>query len=331
MQSLMPMMMAALLLVPTLWGIAHASEDDRQEALFSRFLEGYQRQDSLQVLDEIEAVLALEDPPQSVFLPSATIKPLAKAILALEAVEGERDRVRYRISYGIERIPHSAKPSLIPFSFIQIDRFSLGAAIRQEVIDAYGGEHVGPPAAFDVGPHVSWRLITRPVQGTWADIQAVGRIDLSEDRAQEMQCLNRLCLSTDISLADDIPHSEMQETALNLDVPYPVVRAGLLTPAAVIAQLTKDVSFSEAGRQREVPDLPEPFLEAVIEINLAQDSALSSAMRWGGLMDDSVAAIWQLLNVIPMGEHAQTPMAYHAQAYECRRGAMFPENGEVCP
>lgn len=327
-----PIAIATLLMIFSPSGMAHASEQTLQEELVNRFLDGYEQQNSLQVLEEIEAVLALEEPPSSVFLPSATIEPLAKTILALEAMEGERDRVRYHIRYGIEQVSDPARPSVIPLSFVQVDRFSLGAAIREEVIEAYGAEHVAPPEVFDAGPHVSWRMITQPVQGTWADIQAVGRTELSAEQAQQMQCLNHGCLSTSMSL-DEIAHGEMQATPVELDVPYQVVRAGLLSPAATLAQLTKDLDFSEAAQQeaKQQHEVPAPFLEAVIEVNLAQDSALSAAMRWGELKDDSVAAIWRLLSVTPTGEDAQMPMTYHTEAYECYRGPTFPEDGGLCP
>lgn len=74
-----------------------------------------------------------------------------------------------------------------------------------------------------------------------------------------------------------------------------------------------------------------PFLEAVIEVDLAQDSVLDAAMRWGGLRDDSVAAIWRRLIIVSMGENAQTPTAYRAEAYECQRGPQFPPDGGQCP
>lgn len=309
-----------------------AGEGDPLERLLIRFMEGYDEQDSLQVLDQIHAILEPNGAQSSVFQPSAEIRPLTMAVLALESAEGARDRVRYRITYGIEQISNPPKHSALPLSFIQVDRFSLGSAIRQEAIASYGAENVSAPDAFDVGPHVSWRLITRPVQGMMSDIVAAGRSELSNTQAQDMICLNSPCLSPVMALDSTAPWGKEEKTRLDAGpVPFQVVRSGLLTPAAAIDTLTRASDFGEAGQSSEAPEVPDPFLEAVIEINLAQDSLLDAGMRQGGLMDDSVAAIWRRLVIIPMGENAQTPTAYQAEAYECQRGPQFPPAGGLCP
>lgn len=331
MRRLVFVILAAALIAPAFWATAQASGTDTLASLSSRFLEGYDSRDGRQILLHISDALKPLNPEPSAFLPTARISPLAMAMLTLENTEGQRDRVRYRIAYGIEQVPNPPKYSPLPLSFIQIDRFSLGAAIRQSLIDAYGAEHVGPPEAFDAGPHVSWRLITRPVQGARADILAAGRTELSDAQAQEMPCLNGPCLSLDMEFEHAAPWGELQEVPLTLDAPYPVMRSGLLTPAAAIEQLTGNDRFSDTGSARETPGLPEPLLEAVIDINLAQDSALDVGMRRGGLIDDSVAAIWRRLVVMPAGENAQTPMVYRAEAYECQRGPRFPPDGGLCP
>lgn len=309
-----------------------SSEDDPLDRLSAQFLEGYESQDTLQVLDQILATLDPEKSQASVFWPSARIRPMTMAVLALEAAEGVRDRVRYRITYGIEQYPDGASGELYPVSFIQVDRFSLGSAIRQAALNSYESEHVGPPEAFDVGPHVSWRLVTRPVQGTRTDIMAAGRTELSDAQAQDMRCLKSPCLSTGMNIDGAAPWSVEQEAPLNGEpVPFQFARAGLLTPATAIDQLALESNLREMGRFRESPALPDPFLEAVIEIDLAQESVLDAAMRRGGMKDDSVAAIWRRLIVIPMGENAQTPTVYRAEAYECQRGPQFPPNGGLCP
>jgi Ca-activated chloride channel family protein len=331
MRNLIPIMIAAVLTGPAPLAFAQSSGDDPLEAMAVKFLEGYEVQNSQQVLQQIEAQLDPADAHQSVFLPTADISPMAMAILALEAVEGTRDRVRYRVTYGIEQIPNPPKYSPLPLSFIQIDRFSLGSAIRQDAITSYGAENVAPPEAFDVGPHVSWRLITGPVMGNRAVVHAIGRIALSDAQVQDMTCLKVLCLSSNMNIESAAPWGEMKETSLNLEVAYPVARAGLLTPAAALEQLTNGDDFAKAGRPRDVPGLPDPLLEAVIEINLAQGSVLDAGMRRGELMDDSVTALWKRITVLPTGEDAATPTTYVASAYECGRGPQFPPNGGLCP
>lgn len=309
-----------------------SNKGDPLGRLSARFLEGYESRDTLQVLDQILATLESEKSQSSPFLPSHRIRPLTMAVLALEAAEGVRDRVRYRITYGIEQFPDLASRVPYPVSFIQVDRFSLGSAVRQDIIDSYGGEHAGPPEAFDIGPHVSWRLITRPVQGTTSDIVAAGRTELSDMQAQDMSCLSSPCLSPVMELDNAAPWGESEETQLNAGpVPFQIARAGLLTPAAAIDQLTRESDFGEAGRFREPPALPDAFLEAVIEINLAQDSVLDAGLRRGGLMDDSISAIWRRLIIMPSGANAQTPTAYRSMVPECQRGPQFPPEGALCP
>ncbi|HSH49269.1 MAG TPA: hypothetical protein VK991_11855 [Halomonas sp.] len=331
MRRLVSIILAAALIAPAFWATAQASGSDTLASLSSRFLNGYDSHDGRQIVLQISDALKPLNPEPSAFPPTARVSPLAMAMLALENTEGQRDRVRYRITYGIEQVPNPPKYSPLPLSFIQIDRFSLGAAIRQSLIDAYGAEHVAPPEAFDAGPHVSWRLITRPVQGARADILAAGRAELSDAQAQEMPCLNGPCLSLDMELERAAPWGELQEVPLTLDAPYPVMHSGQLTPAAAIEQLTGSDRLSDTGPVRETPGLPEPLLEAVIDINLAQDSALDARMRRGGLMDDSVAAIWKRLVAIPPGANAEIPKGYQAKIYECRRGPQFPPDGGLCP
>lgn len=312
--------------------LGQSNEADSLMLLSNRFMDGYETLDTLQVLDQIIATLEPVNEQSSPFLPTARIRPMTMAVLALEAAEGVRDRVRYRITYGIEQFPDLASRVPYPVSFIQVDRFSMGSAIRQDTLDSYGDEHVGPPEAFDVGPHVSWRLVTSPVQGATADIIAAGRTELSDAQAQDMRCLKSPCLSTGMNIDGAAPWSVEEETPLNGDpVPFQFARAGLLTPAAAIDQLALESNLREMGRFRESPALPDPFLEAVIEIDLAQDSVLDAGMRRGGMKDDSVAAIWRRLIVIPMGENAQTPTVYRAEAYECQRGPQLPPDGGLCP
>ncbi|MEQ5803735.1 hypothetical protein [Halomonas sp. H10-9-1] len=313
------------------WAMAQASEADPLDALSTRFLDGYEAQDSLQVLQRIADTLEPSSQGASIFPPTSDISPLAMAVLALETAEGPRDRVRYRITHRLEALPNPPKASPLPLSLIQVDRFSMGAAIHQDVIDAYGAEHAAPLESFDAGPHVSWRLITHPVQGMRADILAAGRVELSDTQAESMNCLNSPCLSLDASLDNVAPWGEMTQTSLALEAPYPVVHEGLPTPATAIDPLAGGRDVIEIERLSESRVVPEPFMEGVIELNLGQGTALNAGMRRGGLLDDSIAAIWKRLIVMPTGNGSEIPIAYGAQAYECQRGPTFSPAGEFCP
>lgn len=331
MHQLLPFILSAVLMAPTTGALAASDQDNPLEILSERYLEGYETRDGEQIMLDIIETLEPLNPEASVFLPTSDISPLAMAILALENAEGPRDRVRYHISYGMADIPNPPKYSPLPLSFIQVDRYSMGATIRQDVIDAYGGEHAAPPEAFDVGPHVSWRLITRPIQGTRALIVAAGRAELTDQQAQQATCLNTPCLSYGMEMEDQLPWSDVKDTPLTLDVAYPTERDGLLTPAAAMEQLTGGTHYSAGEQNREALTPPAPFLDAVIEINLGQDTTMMARMRQGGLMDDSIAANWKQIFVMPSGEDVQIPSIGQAETYECRRGPTFPEKGRYCP
>lgn len=303
--------------------------EDVMPMLADDFMSGYARMDAVQVLDRITAGLA---PSNSVFLPHADINPLALAILALDNVDGPRDRVRYRITQGIAPIPNPPKASPLPLSFIQVDRLSLGGAIRDELAAAHGAGIVAPPEAFDVGPHVSWRLVSAPVMGMRADIHAIGRRDIPDNEAATMSCLGSPCLFTGMSVFDLVPWGPEAPGGSMPDRPYAVMKGGLPTPAAMLDMLTDDRSFAapETDGPVVLSSPPEPFLEAVIEVNLATDSVIASAMRLDGGLDDSVAAEWNLLSALPT-DQAAMPAFYRAETYACHRGPEFPPPGGLCP
>ena len=361
---LMPLTLAAGLLSAPAW----ASTDDAAGELTRQFLEGYTAHDQQHLMEQVLAKLPAAQSSSSVFNANADLSPLALAVLALEAAEGSRDRVRYRISYAQQTVSSALeqaspqKPQQL--SFIQVDRFSLGAALRQDAIDAYGGENVATASDFAVGPHVSWRLVTQPVMGTRADLLAVGRSDITEAQAQDLQCLSNGCLSTALELENAAAWGEMKAITPMPTLPFEVNRDGLLTPAAAITLLSqidgqidgeiagesdgesdaKDERFFDA-EQDQVPSevaeqenltpqqataeltLPSPMVEAVIEINLGQDSALEAVLRHTLLGDDSVSATWTRLAAMPTDEDSATPSIHSATAYECQREPKFPAAG----
>jgi hypothetical protein len=263
------------------------------------------------------------------YVAQAGIDPLPMAILALEGSEGTLERVRYRLSYGIEMIEQPPSAAPVPMSFVQVDRFNLGPAIREELIGSLGADVVAPPHAFGEGPHISWRLITRPLMGNKAIILAAGRAELSDAEARDAACLGVSCLSLH-SIADEAaPWSAMEDRVLALDVPYEAQRDGLPTPTAAIDALIDEDEFVEAGHQYVIPQIPAAFLETVIEINLGQDVGVDAAMRWGELRDDSIAAIWRRITAVSIGPD-EAPLIFGAETYECHRGPRFPSNGRLC-
>lgn len=299
----------------------------------AEFMQGYQSISSGDILERVG--VGLED-TGSVFLPHGQVSPLALAILALEADEGVRDRVRFRISWGVELHPNPPKAYPLVLSFIQVDRISLGEGIRADAVASYGAENVAPPEEFDVGPHVSWRMVSSPVMGMRADIHAIGKREIPASEAADMTCFDKPCLEP-VMLVDEVAGwGEMTEQHPDLDMPYAAIRGDLLSPAAMIDLLAEPVDSSESisnpEGKPETDGPPAPFLEAIIDVNLATDSVIDAAVRIGGLLDDSIAAEWKRVVAMPGNSPGTTLKTYGTEAYECHRGgSKFPPEGEYCP
>lgn len=212
-------------------GKVAAAEDNVMRVLAGEFTSGYIEMDAVQVLDRFTAGLA---PSESVLLPHSDISPTALAILALDGGDGPRDRVRYRITQAIAPIPNPPKASPLPLSFIQVDRFSLGAGIREELAAAHSTDIVAPEEEFDVGPHVSWRLVSAPVMGMRADIHAVGRREIPNDEAATLSCLGGPCLFTAMSIFDLVPWGPQTVAGPVPGRPYSTMAKWLPTPAVMM-------------------------------------------------------------------------------------------------
>ena len=122
---------------------------------------------------------------------------------------------------------------------------------------------------------------------------------------------------------------ELASADIESDGPFPVPDSGVVAPVMAIELLLGEVDGIEAGTPPGEPVIPDWAIEAVVEINLGQDVGLDAAYRQGGLLDDSVAAIWQRLASIATG--SPEPTVFRASAYECARGEDFAPPGGFCP
>lgn len=285
---------------------------------------GYKTQDVDTLNQAIDQMLVSAN-PDTVFLPSGRISPFVKAVLALKGVDGAAKHARYRLRYGQDMIiPADTKP--VTVSYVQIDRFNLGPAIRDDLVQSHGAQNVAPSSAFGTQPHVSWRLAMTPIMGHKAIIVAASRAEISTERARTETCFDMSCLSTAPVIDNLVPWSQMQSTDFDSDQPYQVMHNGLVTPAAAIDVLTADLSFEP----REGVQGSEPYVETVVELNLGQDAMLDAALREGALMDDSVSAIWHRIAALPVDPGVTMPQIYAARAFECNRGPDFADPGSYC-
>ncbi|MGY0634725.1 hypothetical protein [Luteimonas sp. A478] len=283
---------------------------------------GYAPLDADEVWERING--ALPGDPEAIFLPAAGLGPIPVALLALEASEPALERVRYRLRYGTDWVHASPGGAPQPLSYVEVVRFNLGPAIRQDLIDSLGNDAVADAEEFGIGPHVGWRIVTRPVMGNRAIVVAAGRMQVDEPDAREEACLGAPCLDAAPLIEGAAAWGDMEPGSAG-----PAGIAGdAMTAAGAVDLLLGKVDSIEADAEAGTPGIPGWAIEAVVEVNLGQDEGLDAAYRWGGLMDDSVTAIWQRLAAFGTG---QEPATFRASASECGRGGGFAPPGGLCP
>lgn len=272
----------------------------------------------------------------SIFPAGGDLNPLTKAVLLLENEEGLVAHARYRIRYGLEGRMGTPGGQVVPFSFVQVDRFNLGNVFRSAVAQSLGEAHTAPAEAFGAGEHVSYRLVLRPVQGRVADPVAIGRQVMTDDVAEAMRCLAAPCLDLAGVGEDATFWLDHAGRGTGFDRPYEDVRDGVYTPAAMADLLALEIGVAriDDGQLRwtgfEEPESVrsgQPFMEIVMDVNLAQDFGIEAVLRFGHLMDDSVSVIWKRAISFPSGKEA--PHLALSRAFECARGE--PNHEGLCP
>lgn len=286
---------------------------------------GFAVSDPDRVWDEINAALPGAR-AESVFLPAASLAPVPLALLALEASEPALERVRYRIRFGTRWIAEAPGGPPVPVGHVEVTRFNLGPAIRRQMVDAMGAEAVAGAEEFGVGPHVAWRLVTRPVMGHRAMVVAAGRMELDGEAAREEACFGTSCLDPAPALDTLVPWGGFGQVDADIRGEG---EGGVLAPVQAAELLLGEVDHIEPGAAPGGASVPGWAIEAVLEANLGQDAGLDGAYRWGRLQDDSVAAGWQ--RVLSFATAAGGVETLRASAYECARGPGFAAPGEYCP
>lgn len=289
---------------------------------------GYAAVDPDRLWEKINGALAPAS-PQSAFLPAADIGPIPLSVFALDLSEQAPERVRYRLRYATNWIEAEAGGAPLPVSYIEVVRFNLGPAIHQNLVDTLGREQVADVREFGVGPHVGWRLITRPVMGNRAMIMAAGRMEIDVNAAQGEVCFGTPCLDPGSPIETAAAWGEMEPVSAVSENPWPVPPDNVVTSVVATDLLLGEIDSIESDMAPSDPQIPEWAIEAVIDVNLGQDEGLDAAYRWGELLDDSVAAIWKRL--ASFSGIDGKPAVFRASAYECARGPEFAAPGEFCP
>ncbi|MGM0987082.1 MAG: hypothetical protein ACQEXI_08865 [Pseudomonadota bacterium] len=266
-------------------------------------LAGYSALDTVALEEDLQARHG-ED--ETAYRQVQRLSPLTRALLLVENEETALEKGRYRIRYGMADMgPYAPKAHTTPVSFVQVDRFDLAVQAESQV---------------------SYRFVMRPVQSLTAGLVSASRARLAESAAEALRCLGIHCLSQASSAASiEAPWENATSAEIIFSPPYPLMsRHGIHSPAAVLDQLTLENGFLAEPEQEYIrwryPEFaPEgvtlgaPFIEVVLEVNMAQDVAVDGVLRESHLMDDDVAVLWQRVMSVASAT-PQAPLVMHSQA-----------------
>ncbi len=255
-----------------------------------------------QALDE-----QLETDSDSVFLPGHDLGPLTRALVNMEAVEGRVEPARYRLRYGLQHFSPDDESPVIEVSTVQVDRFNLAPAHRQELIRIHGSDRVRPADEADQAAHVSWRMASRPLRGTVALPIAISRAEIPDAFAETMDCLGIPCTSlTSVIDASDGDWQEGELPELDFEAPYVISHQGVPSVAALLELLLADAGalqrndgFNWRGFEfREGVAPGAAFVDIIIETGLGQDRAISGVLRDDRLMDHETRTRWVRIRTV---------------------------------
>lgn len=222
----------------------------------------------------------------AVFLPDADLDGLPRTILLLEAQEVELPHVRYHVnynSYSDTEIPE------LKHEYIEVTRYNLGPARRDDLLQYVETEHIASPAEFGVGPHVSWRFALAPNMGMQASVLYAARKEITDSAAQQSMCFAQSCLSLE---APELPQGQTQVLAPTLLAPatyHAENTAGMTRPARVLEEL-----WAELKSEDPLP-YSKSFPQFVFVISMdviGQDSLSIGAGLQTIVLDDSIAKVW---------------------------------------
>lgn len=238
---------------------------------------------------------ALPGDESSALLPDAGMGPIEKALVFVDAVEGELPRARWLYRYG-QTVEQGSTGRDTTLYFIDVARFNLGPAIHAETVEAYGAENTDTPEAFGAGPTLSWRLVMSPVMGMTADIVEAGRREWTDEQAQGAMCFGQPCLST-AGLIDGLGAWDDIDAPPDAPRPYEPMQAGRLAGLAGAlhgfdAASGRFTMWSQPEKPERIGTGADPFIGGLIETGLGQDPASEIAMVNAGLNDDEIRDLW---------------------------------------
>lgn len=235
----------------------------------------------------------------SVFMPDADLVAPVRAMLMMEAHEAPLQHSRYLVSYDL----HSDRDDPYDTSAqVEITRINLGEVFRKDAMQGVPVEHQGPPEAFGIGPHVSWRFEMSPIQGMSSHVVKVGRKELSDAAVAKLDCLGAPCAQLDSPEGPDGDWMVGEQPAPSVD--YLAVTTDGPDPAYVVDQMLT-VMMGEDGPRATGPANPKrkPQFTFVVSVNAGGQDVMTTGLgRDSVVFDDAIGTVW-----VKTGQFSDTP------------------------
>ncbi|MBO0906338.1 hypothetical protein [Jiella sonneratiae] len=238
-------------------------------------------------LDPIDGFTGISgEDPEHMNLAEKDISPVEKALLLVDHEEEPLTRVRYAM-----RI-HETSFGGVTATFVDVQRFNLGPALRAETISAYGEEITAEAKTFGVGPDVGWRIVSVPSAKSPAVLVAAGRREMTAQAAGKADCFGRRCLSTEpldlyaawtpwrdrAPLAFVTAYPGVIQPEPDAEELAPALFALELASAAGLATVTTPPGIEWHMLPETSPPSTSPTIVFVIDRNLGQETMLDGAI-----------------------------------------------------
>lgn len=225
----------------------------------------------------------------SVFMPDADLVAPVRAMLMMDAHEAPVQHSRYLVTYDL----HSDRDDPYATSAqVEITRINLGEAFREDAMQGVPLEHQGPPEAFGIGPHVSWRFDMSPIQGMSSHVVKASRRELSDAAVAKLDCLGAPCAQLDSPEGPDGDWLVRDQPGPSVD--YRAVTVEGPAPAYVVDQMLS-VMMGEDGPRPTGPADPQrkPQFTFVVSVNAGGQDVMTTGLgRDSVVFDDAIGTVW---------------------------------------
>lgn len=224
------------------------------------------------------------------FYPDAQLNALTQAILLVEAHEPALPHVRYKVEYSLNSLADHPR---LRHEYLQVTRYNLGPARRDDLLQYVEADHVAPASEFGVGAHVSWRFMLMPLMGRIAEVTDAARKEVSQAEAQQAQCLSIPCLSLD---SVELPAEGKFLTQRPVPaLASPTYRAydppAIARPARALEEVAATIGLEESELLMYRND--KPHFEFVISQDVVgQDSFRVATGVQRMVLDDEIKEVW---------------------------------------